>query len=205
MISSKKELDFYIAADNMMNRGSFKRSFKSRIKDLIFPDYIMRYLRVMRKLDYYSNKNYPPIFVKLFYNWQYKKLSIKLGFSIGHSCFGYGLVIPHYGTIVVGSSCRIGKYAVLHSSTCISNMVEKIGDGLYLATGAKITSKLVLRDNVSIGANSVVNKTFDQNNIMIAGTPAKYIKDTEAWYIRDGEKFRHRVELIEKLKESLNI
>ena len=55
MIYSKKELDFYIKADYMMNRGYFKPSFKQRLKNILFPDYIMQYLIAMRKVAYYSN------------------------------------------------------------------------------------------------------------------------------------------------------
>lgn len=54
MIHSKKELDFYIKADYMMNRGYFKPSFKQRLKNILFPDYIMQYLIAMRKVAYYS-------------------------------------------------------------------------------------------------------------------------------------------------------
>lgn len=63
---------------------------------------------------------------------------MKLGFTIAENVFGYGLVIPHYGTIVVGSGNRIGNYAVLHTSTCITAGKKNIGDGLYLSTGAKV-------------------------------------------------------------------
>lgn len=59
---------------------------------------------------------------------------MKLGFTIAENVFGYGLVIPHYGTIVVGSGNRIGNYAVLHTSTCITAGKKNIGDGLYLST-----------------------------------------------------------------------
>ena len=41
MIHSKKEMDFYIKADYMINRGYFKPSLKQRLKNFIFPDYIM--------------------------------------------------------------------------------------------------------------------------------------------------------------------
>lgn len=55
MIRTKKELDFYIKADYMMNRGYFKPSLKQRIKNLIMRDYIMDFLVIMRKIDYYTN------------------------------------------------------------------------------------------------------------------------------------------------------
>lgn len=43
MIKTKKELDFYLKTDLMMNRGAFKKSLKVRLKDIIVPDYIMEY------------------------------------------------------------------------------------------------------------------------------------------------------------------
>ena len=56
MIRTKKELEFYIMADRMMNRGYFKPSFMQKIKNILLPDYIMRYLVAMRKLSYYSQQ-----------------------------------------------------------------------------------------------------------------------------------------------------
>lgn len=135
---------------------------------------------------------------------RYKRLGVKLGFSIGFNSLGYGAVIPHYGTIVVGGSNRLGNYVVLHTSTCISDNEKIIGDALYLATGAKMTSKIMIGDNVSVGANSVVNKSFG-SNIMIAGAPAKEIKESQAWYIRDGESYYKKFHKIEELKRKMNL
>lgn len=129
---------------------------------------------------------------------------MKLGLSIGSEVFGYGLVLPHYGTIVVGGTNRIGNYAVLHTSTCISDNGKKIGDALYLATGAKMTSSITLGDNISVGANSVVNKSFN-SNCMIAGSPAKFIKEAVSWYERDGESYAIKVKQIEDLKLKLGL
>ncbi len=58
MITCKKELRFYIMADMMMNRGYFKRTLVRRVFEVISPDYIMLYLKAMRKCCYY--KNTPP-------------------------------------------------------------------------------------------------------------------------------------------------
>lgn len=201
-ISSSKELAFFILADRMMNRGTFKKTLFDQLKELIIPDHIMSFLYYMRKCSYYRHGG---ILSKLLYAYnmkKYCKLGEKLGFSIGCDSLGYGVVIPHYGTIVIGGAPRIGNYAVLHTSTCISDNKKVIGDGLYLSTGAKITSEITLGNNISIGANSVVNKSYAGNNALIAGAPAKYIKDKESWY--DG-KYLWRKEQVEMLKKNMNI
>lgn len=97
---------------------------------------------------------------------------MKLGFTIAENVFGYGLVIPHYGTIVVGSGNRIGNYAVLHTSTCITAGKKNIGDGLYLSTGAKVLGDIELGNFITIGANAVVNKS-EEGNCLLIGIPAE--------------------------------
>ena len=202
MIKTKKELLFYIMADTMMNRGYFKPSLKERIKRIFMKDEILTFLKLMRKCQYYNHSGG----VKFaYYRIKYGKLSKKLGFSIGYNVFGYGLIIPHYGTIVVGGSNKCGNYCVLHTSTCITDNGKTIGDAFYLSTGAKVTSKVTIGDNVSVGANSVVNKPFVEGNIMIAGAPAKHIKPMDAWYIRDGKSFIDKVKAVEQLKLKMKI
>lgn len=208
MIKTKQELRFFIMADMMMNRGKFKWTLTDRIRQILIPDLMMQYLNSMRYCSYYSGVKSLTIswslISKLFHALRYKRLGMKLGLTIGSEVFGYGLVIPHYGTIVVGGSNRIGNYAVLHTSTCISDNSKQIGNGLYLATGAKMTSPITLGDNVSVGANSVVNKSF-HSDCLIAGAPANMIKEAKAWYIRDGERFTERVRKIEELKTKMNL
>ena len=58
MINTRKQLHFYIMADYMMNRGYFKPSIKQKMIDLIYPDYIMRFLVTMRKIQFYSSANF---------------------------------------------------------------------------------------------------------------------------------------------------
>lgn len=53
-ITSRKHLRFCIQADMMMNRGYFKESLKLRLLHLVSPDYIMDFLKTMRKVQYYS-------------------------------------------------------------------------------------------------------------------------------------------------------
>ena len=64
--------------------------------------------------------------------------------------FGYGLVIPHRGTIIVGSNNHIGDYTVLQTSTCIVNSGSNICDALYLSTCAIIPEHVDLGNDISI-------------------------------------------------------
>lgn len=84
------------------------------------------------------------------------RLSRKLGFSIGYDACDYGSVISHYGIIVVGNTNRIGPYATLHTSTCITDTGRRIGKGLLLSTDAKITGVKCWVIISLCAANSVV-------------------------------------------------
>ena len=55
MITSRSELDFYLKADLMMNRGYFKHTIKSYFESIVYPDAVMRYLRALRLYEYYYN------------------------------------------------------------------------------------------------------------------------------------------------------
>ena len=59
-----------------------------------------------------------------------------------------------------------------------------IGDNVWIGPGAKIFGKIFIADNIAIGANSVVNRSFAEQNITIAGIPAKKIKDSGNPYKR---------------------
>lgn len=204
MIRSKKELRFYIKADRMMNRGGFTRSIKDILWGIVFPDYIMDYLEAMRKSDYYNSLGGNKL-LGAYYRMRQRKLGMKLGFSIPRDAFGYGLLIPHYGTIVVGGGNKIGNYAVLHTSTCINHGHKEIGNAFYLSTGAKVIGDIKIGDGVSVGANSLVNRSLP-GNVMAAGSPAE-VKRTSYpyWYKRDGEVFIERVKRIEELRITLEV
>ncbi len=156
---------------------------------------IIEFQRLMRLYSYYSNIKNPNIIQRIkrnYYHYLYKKISLRLNFSIGSDVFGYGLLIPHYGTIVINSKARVGNYAVVHTCTNIAGK-KTIGDALYLATGSQIVGDITICDNVSVAANSLVNKDCPQNTL-VGGVPARVLReDYPAWYIRDGKIFEERV------------
>ncbi|MET2984882.1 LbetaH domain-containing protein [Aureibaculum conchae] len=209
MILSKKELKFYISADRIISGKSPIGSFKERLRNIIRPDYISLYLKSMRYVAYYNNVN-KKIGLKIFYHkYMFNKLGVKLGFSIGYNSFGYGLLIPHYGTIVINGNTRAGNYCVLHTSTCIGGSGKVIGNALYLSSGSFIMgSDLKLGDSISVATNSLVNKSFSESNLLLTGSPV-IIKKTSlpAWYNteRDKDQYMPKIEAIEKLRLSLNL
>lgn len=137
-----------------------------------------------------------------FYNFKLSRLKIRLGFSIGTNIFGYGLVIPHYGTIVVGSGNCVGNYCVLHTSICITAGHKKIGNSFYCSTGAKILNDISIGDNVTVGANAVVNKSIGDNCLMV-GVPASCKRnEEEPWH---KGKYAERVKMCEDLKERMKL
>ena len=180
MIKNKKEYKYYLYCDKIALG-------KTRKRPKIFGDEIWKFQILLRKLEYL--KNCPSILNKPLYlitYYKFHKLSIKLSFSIPPNVFGPGLAIIHYGTIIINQKAKVGKNCRLHACTTIggTNGIDKapiIGDNVYIGTGAKIIGDIKLGNNIAIGANSVVNKSFTINDITIAGVPAKQISNNNSF------------------------
>lgn len=183
-----------------MNGFPAKRSILTYMKEFFHPQRdILRFLKLMRKCDYYANGSKNTLLF-LFYKIKYSRTSQRLGFSIDYTSFGYGLVIPHYGTIVVGGPNKIGNFAVLHTCTCIAGGGKNIGDGLYLSTGSQIVGNVKIGDNVTVATHSLVLSDCVANTL-VAGSPSIVKKeDCQPWYRRDGELYFKRVETVKYLK-----
>ena len=109
------------------------------------------------------------------------RLATRLGFTIPKNVFGPGLHIVHYGTIVVHPDARVGRNCRLHPSTSIGdyNGVPRLGDNVYIGPGAKIYGPVTLGDNVAVGANAVVNKSFG-SSVTLGGVPARIVAEMGA-------------------------
>lgn len=145
----------------------------------------------LRKLEFALNCSKNPIRI-LFRKILFRRISVKLGYSISPNIFGPGLSIAHRGTIVVNGGSKIGANCRVHVDVNIgteagkSNVAPTIDDNCYLGPGAKIFGDIVIGPNTVIGANAVVNKSFPEGNQTIAGIPAKVIsqKSSEGLLIK---------------------
>jgi len=187
MIKTFKDYKTYISADALA-MGVDIHSFKGRVKaHIINPRW--RFIKKLRKVERF--KNAKGLFARILYFYyfiSYKRFGMKLGFSIPPNVCGKGLSLPHYGTIVISTFAKIGDYAKIHVCVNIGanngNGAPQVGDFCYFGPGAKVFGEIKLGNNVKIGANSVVNKSFEEDNIIVAGAPAKFIKkldENDTW------------------------
>lgn len=52
----------------------------------------------------------------------------------------------------------------------------QIGDNVYIGPGAILFGNIKIANNVTVGANATVNKDCLEENVVIAGSPAKVVK-----------------------------
>ena len=118
----------------------------------------------------------------------FRRISIRLGFSIPPNVCGKGVFFPHYGTIIINSAARIGANSLVHTGVVIgatggSAKAPVIGRNVFIGPGAKIFGDIMVADNCYIGANSVVSKSINQGSAVVVGVPGKIIKtDQTVWW-----------------------
>lgn len=187
MIQSYEEYLSYLRQDRVA-LGIRSEGWIGKLKEWLFPDPIWKFERLMRRCEYLANCGNKRNPMLLWYRIRYRKLSLKLGFSIPINTFGPGLSIVHYGTIIVNSAARIGKNCRLHACVNIgasrgSKRAPRIGDNVYIGPSAVIFGDICIANNVTIGANATVNKDCREANAVLAGTPAIVVKrDFPVWW-----------------------
>lgn len=105
--------------------------------------------------------------------------AILCGAVIGKSArFGRGFVILHSVGLVVNTRVLGGDNIYVESGVVIGETKKGcpvLGNNIFIGSGAKIVGDINIGDNVTIGANAVVNKSFP-DNVVIGGVPAKIIR-----------------------------
>lgn len=201
MIASKRDLIIFLKADKIALGRERKRP---RLDDLVW-----RFEIVLRKCEYYKNCRIRSVIgrmIYLFYRLQYERLSVKCGFSIPLNCFDMGLSIAHRGNIIVNSGAKVGKNCRIHVGVNIGtqagydHLSPKIGDNVYIGPGSKVFGDITIADNIVIGANAVVNKSFQNASVSIGGVPAKVISNKGRFNLgpSENDKFKKLYDLYEK-------
>ena len=141
--------------------------------------YIRRYIKFLRKEERYMGHNQ---LLCLWYRGRKNRLGSRLGFIISAGCFGEGLQIWHYGSIIVNPEARIGRNCQIHGNCCIGNIRSDsqdspvIGDNVDIGQGAQILGGIRIADGVRIGAGAVVIKDVLEPGVTVVGVPAHIVK-----------------------------
>lgn len=181
MIESKADLKRYLEQDRIA-------LYKTRKKPRIAGDEIWQYEIMLRKTEYNLNckKSFFGKAVGVWLHYRLRKKGRKLcGFHIPPNAFEEGLLIAHWGPIVVHPSAKIGKNCRIHQCVTIGatngrNEAAHIGDNCFIGPCTSIIGDIKIGNDIAIGANSVVTKSFEDNGITIAGNPAKKISDNNS-------------------------
>jgi serine O-acetyltransferase len=94
---------------------------------------------------------------------------------------GPGLYIGHSGYIVINPQAKLGAYCNLSPGVVIGEAgrgdkrgVPQIGCRVYFGPGAKVFGRILIGDNVAIGANAVVCEDVPDNAV-VGGVPARVL------------------------------
>ncbi len=196
-IGTRDEYEFYLEAD----RASLE---VTRDRPRLFGDEIWRFERLLRAIEYYENCHPSLLWApyRALLSIRLHRLSTRLGFTIPPHVFGPGLAIAHRGTIVVNSCARVGANCRVHVCVNIGSragthdQAPVIGDNVYIGPGAMLFGPIQIADDIAIGANAVVNRSFGEPGITIAGAPARKVSDrgSEGLVVRGTEMAGRRRE-----------
>lgn len=193
MIKNRKDLKAYIEADAQLY-PKLSNSWFSRIKNRITTSpqnmqwKIYSYVYSLRYAEYHRNNSinvngicFSSIYhtmMMLLYFRKLRKLSLQTGFQINPNSFGKGLMIYHYGSIIVNEKSKIGDYSIIYPGVVIGATdtgCPNIGHHCFIGAGSKILGGVKIGDNVTIAPNAVVVKDVPDNTV-VGGIPAKILK-----------------------------
>jgi serine O-acetyltransferase len=140
---------------------------------------IFMFISALRQAEYYKSRNY------LCYIWYLRKTNIlaeRCGYFISPGVLGKGVRLFHQGGVIINLHSVIGDGCLFHGDNCvgnngIGNLCPVLGRRVELGIGAKVIGNVTLADDIKVGANSVVTRSFLEPGITIAGIPAEKIKD----------------------------
>ena len=111
----------------------------------------------------------------------YKRSSSRTGLEILTPSLGGGVIMPHWGRMVLNARSIGDDLYLLHNVTIGNDYrtgTPVIGSGVFIGTGAIILGGIEIGDNVLIAAGSVVLSSMPPGSL-VAGNPARVVRSLE--------------------------
>ena len=110
------------------------------------------------------------------------------------------------GNVEIGSNCLFAEgvlwtgdwhtvYDADTGAVLNNNQDIRIGNHVWVAVNVLIFKGTVISDDTVVAARSLVNKQFNQSNVVIAGVPAKIVKENINWDACAPHKFAEKNKL----------
>jgi len=141
---------------------------------------IWKHQVLLRKTEYHMNSKHPVMSIIMRY--RLNMLQNKYSIHIPPNVCGKGLRLMHVGPILINSNASVGDNCVFHINTALvaggtNHGTPTLGNNVIVGIGAIILGDTHIADGVAIGANAVVNKDVLEENIAVAGVPARKISN----------------------------
>ncbi len=175
-IQSKSDYNRFVNHE-LNNYGLRRKFFFLSYREI---NILAKHLILLRKTELHNNCNHKLRFY--YYKTRLQLLQNKFSLHIPINCCDEGLKIMHVGPVLVNPNAMVGKNCVFHINTgLVAGGVDasspELGDGVILGIGAVVVGNVRIADDVTIGANSVVTKSVEEEDIAIAGSPARKVSN----------------------------
>lgn len=124
----------------------------------------------------------------------------------GTTSCGLKIDLPSKSSCFIGKDCMFAEFVKIWCGDChaITDKITgelinpdpeslQIGNHCWIGESSRLLKHASLPDNTIVGTYSVVTKKFDEENLIIAGNPAKIIKKNAVWHRENqcAEDFRN--------------
>lgn len=131
-----------------------------------------------------------------YYNWRLKRNALKTGIEfLGNANIGAGLIIGHWGRIVINGNAKFGNEIMLTHNVTIGRDVRgkregapTFGNKVCIRTNSTVVGNITIGDDVLIAPDTFVNFDVPSHSVVI-GNPATIHAKDNATYNHLGRLF----------------
>lgn len=138
-----------------------------------------KHTKLLRTTEYHINAGHR--LRASFYHARLMRLQNRYGLHVPVNCFGKGLMISHLYPVLMNSGITVGEYCRIMPGVKITgddtpeDRTPVLGDHITLGAGCTVFGGIELADGITVGAGAVVNRSFSEPGINIAGVPARKV------------------------------